>query len=163
MPTEKADERPMIFHGRPERPVTLVHAAAQDGSGGVHVLGESSIAPQRMIQTHLKFHEVKTVHGPGRKQAKQRHPSCGQAAAMHCNMLKQAGGGKKAASPAVTSEGTPVRSSGKEEGWSAEEWEVVRRRLEEAGEVAMTLVYKDGSSQLRPAQVNNEASHVQDY
>lgn len=147
MPEEKAEEEPMIFDTKPaihERPVTLEHPATQVRSGGVYTLGETCLPPQQKVQTHLKFHKAKTVDTPGRKQAK--HSKCGQAAAMHCNMLKQAGVEKK------TLTSLAVSSSGKE-GWSREEWEVVRRRLEEAGEVAMTLVYKDGSSQLRPAQV----------
>jgi acyl-coenzyme A synthetase/AMP-(fatty) acid ligase len=82
----------------------------------------------------------------GRKVMKEKHSASVQAAAMHSNMLMRQARGDKS-SPSVSS------PTGEE--WSKEQWEKVRKRVEEAGEVAMTLVYKDGSSQLRSMQVMN--------
>lgn len=171
MPHEKAAERPMGLHGGPvihERPAAIYKGPAVfDGRpAAVHTYGESPVAMQGKVQASVIFRQDETVQTPpvkGRNQVKHKHTSREQAAAMHFNMLKQAGGGK-VASPA---EGSPtVSSAGKEawrmgEVWSRKQWERVRRRLEEAGEVAMTLVYKDGSSQLRSAQVMDDSCMCQ--
>lgn len=81
----------------------------------------------------------------------------GQAAAQHCNMLKHLDSHVATKGDPCKSDKEGVRLASREEvdveKMGKEDLEEVRRLLIEAEEVAMTLVYSDGTTQLRNAEV----------
>lgn len=148
LPLGTQGDRTLSVNEAPERPVHWKPT-------GRAVSGHSAAAPsvgdsrERNMQVSVSSYRGETARG---NHVKDKHASSQQAATVHRSMLKQVGGGGKA-SPAGCGLGESPGRVGQVVKGGKEHWAVVRRRLEEAGEVAMTLVFRDGSTQLRSEQV----------
>lgn len=165
----------VIMHGISQRcdmpPVIPMHAVSRSTN--------APSAPKYGNMSTLKTPHVVTMHGNSQtssasnkiltessniceshdwSRVNPKNSSCSdQAALQHCDMLKQKDASKVQSlnvthsTRDVEGEHEPV---GLGLGMERKELEEVRRQLEEAQEVAMTLVYSDGSSQLRRPHVS---------